>query len=451
MAANADLDGLADELLLHISHPLKGPYRALYSFCLVNRRFRQIGQEVLFRHCDLSARPIRECFLLLRTLLENPGHATWIHSVQAPFDPHMLLHEESWNRKRSLHNAAQVPQEVVAGICTLMVQKIKTMASPPPLRVAMIIKARSEPLWTSLCILPCLAKNIRTFECKFQECSLCTTRSFEVVRLWGVSALSVFQKLHQLKMSIELRECLTSIQYLTSHSWLFQISVPVTLDLQVLDSYRSGLYDYDEPTEPKYNAIQTINFSGTHIGNLSYNLLWRCSNLRKLAYSFPEFSEDTFDGPQAIWDHLPLVQDTLKELDIHYTQNTPMWPDNLECCSMLRSLKLTGSICPDLELFAFEDEEDLDERDFLPIGDFFSPNIEYVTIDSTSLYYWCSQDSSNTIKDNTKVYRSFEAFLSSASTVRPTLRQFTFRGIVDEWKLESMKVIRSFPRYANTA
>lgn len=77
----AGFQDLPDEILLKIAENLV-PFNALWAFSTgLNKQCARIGQELLYKECDLSIQPRVQPHLFMRTMLETPALRPGVQKV----------------------------------------------------------------------------------------------------------------------------------------------------------------------------------------------------------------------------------------------------------------------------------------------------------------------------------------------------------------------------------
>ena len=148
----------------------RGRYNDVRNFCLVNKKCRRIGQEVMFAHCDLTARYAASPLLLTRTLLENPTLASKVQDIKisATYPKNGLFHPVTPPDRICVQNG-WLMRDDLSDICDLMLRYInRTVIDRYTKNVwkqrldqNFDTRHHSIALWMAFCVLLTVASKVR--------------------------------------------------------------------------------------------------------------------------------------------------------------------------------------------------------------------------------------------------------------------------------------------------
>jgi hypothetical protein len=427
-------------------------YKNLPSFCLVNKKCSRVGREVLLRHCCLTNRPVRQPYLLLRTLLRNPELTAKIRHV-AIYNDERFDKEEDWPvesiRKIGHYNCEPLTAEEQQGILPATTKFIDELPLPDDLKAYWSRRLVLFQPWAAIVLLLFMAQNVHIlYMCDDSASFRCIDFLKRVAEHYPCQLL---RSLRKLGLLTGLQASSRVLNWLGGKSWLQlplleNVTISTYKEKPIAPEYAQQLTELDKDElkqqgndqEQKDSIVpftmnqQSLWFLFLH-GALQKGPLRRFLSRQKSLQCFSrefccagyEVLDELFplgDRGQEIYEAIQCLKDCLTHLTITHRNYDAIWPINLDQFTALRTLDIGGTFKPDLKL-KYGDVE-VSNIDTL-IDDWLPPNVEKITI----LPRWPSvADADEPLGNFPELERSFEEFLPQVSVKRPTLKTISFGG-----------------------
>jgi hypothetical protein len=362
---NHRCSALPEEVLVQVAEHLYTPksildesstpstYRDLLAFCRTNKQLGRAGQEILFRHCDLTLRPYRQPYLLLRTLLEMPALVPKVTSITLYSDSPRRSHTHIDASSLRLVEAQEIYKylsaynqglDIPVDACATWLSDLSRL---PNLATDSVVTSLSLLLSATTNLRHLTIRNVRHYHELFDKLKILVTQSPPLA----------LQSLHSLTIQRDQRVTADGIHFLAHEPWLLHLPKLRNLDM-VLEKTSSHFEGATiGPADPSAllasSHLTHFTITGWSPPHFVKTVLSYFNALTSFTYTIRmryDGREQPMDGPQEVWDSLLPARHTLQHLHITYLDETAIWPLNMHLFPALRSIELRGAFYMDRQM-----------------------------------------------------------------------------------------------------